>query len=185
MEEKRTFKKGDFITFDNKPGSFVIFEGIDISTTSYKKLSVIANYDPSKYRQHEDGTYRTSPFLEVATKFTRCEKTVDEEKETYWVRLCTEAEKGKALEKLAEYGYGWDEENLAITNKNTGELIRKVVEPKVEYHGEIIRPITEKFKKLLRLFCVESNKKKYSYSGTGYPYGRYWDEDYEYCGYYD
>lgn len=180
MEEKKTFKKGDFITYDNKPGSFVIFEGIDNSTSSYKKLSVIANYDPSKYRQHDDGTYRTSPFLEVATKDTRCEKTLDDEKETFWVRLCTPREKENALAKLEEYGYYWNEDLLALIDKETGEIIRKVITPKIEYHGEIIKPITEKFKKLLRMFCIETNRKKYSYQNdTRYQYGRYWDE----CGY--
>jgi hypothetical protein len=187
--EKRFFKQGDFVTYDNKPGSFVIFEGIDNSTSNYKKLSVIVNYDPSKYRQHDDGTYRSSPFLEVATKNTRCEKTLDEDKETYWVRLCTPTEKAKALKTLEEYGYVWNEELLAIVDKNTGEIIRKVVAPKVEYHGEIIRPITKKFKKLLRMFCIETNKKKYSYQNSGYPYGRYpawdgYDDEYGY-GYYD
>lgn len=188
-EEKRTFKQGDFVTYDNKPGSFVIFEGIDNSTSTYKKLSVIVNYDPSKYRQHDDGVYRSSPFLEVATKDTRCEKTLDEDKETYWVRLCTPGEKERALAKLEEYGYAWNEELMAIVNKDTGEIIRKVVTPKVEYHGEIIRPITAKFKKLLRMFCIETNRKKYSYQNSGGygGYGRYgWDGyDDEYGCYYD
>jgi hypothetical protein len=183
--EKKFFKKGDFITYDNKPGSFVIYEGIDNSTTSYKKLSVIVNYDPSKYRQHEDGTYRTSPFLEVATKSARCEKTLDDDRETYWIRLCTPAEKEKAIDLLQENGYYWNEDLLAIIDIETGEIVRKIVEPKVEYHGEIIRPITEKFKKILRMFCVESNKKKYSYQNDYRYNGRYWDEYDECYGYYD
>ena len=178
MEDKKAFKKGDFITYDNKPGSFVIYEGIDMSTTSYKKLSVIANYDPSKYRKHDDGEYRNSPFLEVATSSTRCEKTLDDDKETYWIHICTPEQKEIAIKTLADYGYLWDDETLSLVDKNTGEIIRKVVTPKIKYDGQIIRPITEKLKKLLKMFCVETNRRKYNYQTNPYQGGRYWDDDY-------
>ena len=181
MEETRMFKKGDFITYNNKPGSFSIFEGIDLSTSSYKRFSVIVDYDPNKYRKHDDGEYKSSPFFEVATKTTRCDKTVDEGYETYWVRVCTDAEKERAIDIMQQYGYYWNEDLLAVINKETGEIIRKVVNPKLEYHGEIIRPITKRLKKLLRIFCVENNKKKYSATTYYYnPYYSYYDEYYDY-----
>lgn len=192
MEEFKVFEKGDFITETSKPGSFVIFEGINTSP-SYKKLSVIVNYEPSKYYKHDDGEYYTSPFFEIATNNSRCEKCLYDEKETYWFRLCTPLEKEKALEVLEEHGYKWDEETMSIIDIATGKVVRRVVEPKTKYSGEVVRPITKKLKDLLRCFCVESNKKKYTYSGgSTYPsyrgsydyydyYNRRWEEqDYYY-----
>ena len=46
MEEKRVFKQGDFLKKNNKSGSFMIYEGIDYSETTYKKLSLVCEYDP-------------------------------------------------------------------------------------------------------------------------------------------
>ena len=171
MEEYRVFQKGDFITETNKPGSFFIYEGINLSP-SYKKLSIIAQYDPSKYRKQDDGEYYSSPFLEIATNNSKCDKSLYEDKETYWCKICTPEQKEKALEVLRNYGYSWDDETLSIIDINTGEVVRKVTEPKTEYNGETVKPITKKLKDLLRGLCVESNKKKYSYSGGGssYPY---------------
>ena len=58
MDENKKFEKGQFLTNSNKPGSFVIFEGIERdSTTVTKRYSVIANYEPSKYRELPNGTW--------------------------------------------------------------------------------------------------------------------------------
>lgn len=171
IDNKNRFQPGDFLTSSNKPTSFCIFEGIDLSTSStYKKLSVLASYDPSKYCE-SDGGYRMMPFMEVAKKNKMCEKTIDSEVPCYWTRKCTESEKEEALKKLHDYGYLWDEEKKAILDAKTNEVVCKIYLPKYEYNGDIIKPISKQFKKILRMFCLDKNKKvEYNYSS----YNRYW-----------
>lgn len=171
---KNKFKPGDFITSSNKPTSFCIFEGVDVSTSStFKKLSVLVSYDPSKYCESDSG-YKMMPFLEVARSNKRCEKTVDTDESCYWTRKCSEVEKEEALRKLLEYGYIWDEENKTLLDSETNEVITKIHLPKLEYKGDIIKPISEKFKEILRMFCRDKNKKvEYSYPNSHY--SRYWD----------
>ena len=172
VSNSNKFKPGDFVTFSNKKGAFAIYEGVDISTSSYKKLTVILAYDPSKYTQTEEG-YKMIPTMETSTKHATCEKTLDTDESCYWTRKCTAEEIEEALEVMRNYGYLWDEENLAVVAIDSGDIITKVCLPKVEYKGQIIKPMTEKFKKLLRLFCLEKNKKvTYSYPDN---YSRYWD----------
>lgn len=173
------FKPGDFITFSNKSGAFAIYEGVDISTTTYKKLTAILTYDPAKYTQTTEG-YKMIPFMETSTKTKCCEKTIDTDESCYWTRKCTDEEVEEAIEVMRKYGYLWDEENLAVVAMDSGDIITQVRLPKLEYKGQIIKPMTDKFKKLLRLFCLDKNKKvEYSY-----PYSRYWGMDGEY-GYED
>ena len=172
MTSSKKFSPGDFVTFSNKKGAFAIYEGVDTSTSTYKKLTVILAYDPSKYTKTEDG-YQMIPFMEVSSKNSPCEKTLDTDEDSYWTRRCTEEEIEKALEVMRNYGYLWDKENLAVVSIDSGEVIAKVHLPKVEYKGQIIKPMTEKFKKMLRMFCLEKNKKvEHSYPSN---YSRYWD----------
>lgn len=172
MSTDKKFKPGDFITFSNKKDSFAIYEGNDVSTSTYKKLTTLLSYDPSKYTQTEEG-YIMIPNMDVSTKSKRCERTVETDEDTYWTRKCTAEEIEAALGIMREYGYLWDEKNLAVVAVGSGEVITKVYIPKIEYNGQILKPMTEKFKKLLKLFCLEKNKKvEYSYPS---PYSRYWD----------
>jgi len=177
---KREFTKGEFITNTNKPGSFAIFEGIEVeSATVNKKYSVIVSYEPKKYRELPNGRgWDSLPYLDVATKSTRCEQTVDGDTESFWWRPCTESEKETALSILQDYGYYWNDELCAIIAKDTGEIIRTIVEPKIEYNGDVVKPISNKFKKLLKKVCDEITKKKYSYQTTyygGYSCYDFWD----------
>lgn len=175
---KRTFKKGEFITNTNKPGSFAIFEGIECESYGVtKKYSAIASYDPSKYRENPNGGgWASLPYLEVATKTTRCTTTVDGDTESFWWRPCTEEEIEKATDILQDYGYYWNDDLLSIISKDTGEIVRTIVEPKVEYNGDVIKPISKKFKELLRKVCDNIIKDKYSYKTTTcYCYGDFWD----------
>lgn len=177
-ETKRTFKKGDFITNTNKPGSFAIFEGIEReSYTTSKKFSVIVYYDPNKYCENQNGSgWDYQKFLEVATTKTRCDQTVDGE-ESYWWKLCTEEEIEKAIQVLWDYGYCWNEKLLCIVNRETGEVVRPITEPNLKYNGETVRPISKRLKDLLIGACKKMIEKKYSYSSNYYQvcYGGFWD----------
>ena len=68
----------------------------------------------------------------------------------------------------------WDEKTLSILEETSGKVLASVKIPSLEYKGQIIKPMTDKFKKLLRLFCLEKNK-KVDYSRYSYEYNRYWD----------
>jgi flagellar basal body rod protein FlgC len=163
------FKPGDFITFTNKEGSFAIYEGVDVSTSTFKKLTTILSYDPSKYMQTDEG-YKMIPHMEVSTKLSNCEKTIDSNESNYWTRKCNEDEIKKALEIMKEYGYAWDKDNLSVVNSDTGSVIAKIHIPKIEYKGQIIKPTSFKLKQLLKMFCTQKNKKT-----TSYTYPGYWD----------
>lgn len=180
--EKRAFKKGEFITNTNKPGSFAIFEGIECeSYTTTKKYSVIAAYDPAKYRENpEGGGWATLPYLEVASAVTRCTTTVDGDTESFWWRPCNEREVERAMDILQSYGYYWNSDLQAIIAKDTGEIIRTIVEPKLEYNGDVVKPISQKLKELLKKVCDNIIKNKYSYQSNAayYCYGDFWDGEY-------
>ena len=182
---KRTFEKGEFITNTNKPGSFAIFEGVECESQSAycKKYSVIAYYDPSKYRELEHGGWGTSPHLDVATRTTRCEQTVDGDTTSYWWRPCNVNEKEKAIDLLQQYGYYWNDDLKAIVAKDTGDIVRTIVEPKLEYNGEVVKPISQRFKDLLRKVCDEIINRKYSYKSQSAAYyneyGGFWGEEWD------
>jgi hypothetical protein len=63
----KKFKRGDFLRKDNKKGSFMIYEGNNLSDTSYKRMTVICYYDPEAFQMGPIG-YEPKPKLEVATK---------------------------------------------------------------------------------------------------------------------
>lgn len=179
---KKQFKQGDFITYNNKKGSFAIYEGRTLSETKYLKTkSVIAWFDPADYqRTAPSGTYGYKPTLDVATYAKKCNKTVDTETEDTWWRICTEEEKKDAIQILNDYGYDWDDTLQAIVMLESREVVRTMIDPKIEYHGEVIKPMGDDLKLTLKTACLSKNK-SYSYGGSGYPnYGR---DMYE--GYYD
>ena len=171
MEEKKTFNKGDFIKRDNRKGTFMIYEGNNISDTCVKKLSLVCAYDPEKYMQTSIG-YDHVPYLDVATNDRRCGETIDTEKEDYWIKLCSPSEKAEAIKILKEYDYMWDEENLAMIDTTTGEIVKRIITPDNKYYGQVIKPITESFKNLLKQVCVKKNKPVYN---PNYNYREDWD----------
>lgn len=173
MGEKRVLKEGDFIKRDNRKGSFMIYEGKNISDTCVKKLTLICAYDPEKYMQTSAG-YDHVPYLDVAKDGKLCGETIDTDKEDYWISLCTPTEKADAIEILEQYGYVWDEENLALVDMVTGEIIKKIVIPDNTYYGEIVRPITDDFKGILKKSCLDKSKPTYpSYHNPSY---QDWDD---------
>jgi hypothetical protein len=175
MEEKRLIKPGDFIKRNNKDGSFMIFEGKNISETTYKRLTLVCEYDPEKYMMTEAG-YSHVPHLDMGTPTKRCEATIDTEREDYWISLCSDEERLRAERILLRYGYEWDAENLRMIDLETGEIVKKIITPDDTYYGQIIKPISDAFKAMLKRFCITKNKPTYSpqygYNGGG-EYG--WD----------
>lgn len=166
MEEtNKTFNKGDFIKYTVYNGStvnkvtFGIFEGIDLAPEFQytKKYSLAAYYDSWKYSSNinNGAGWGYAPFLEIAMDDKPCEKTIDTLKEDSWWKLCTQEEKQNAIAILAAYGYEWNEELLAIVDTNTGEIVHKIIVPKLEYNGEIIKPICKEFKNKLRSSLVK------------------------------
>ena len=152
-EEKQKFKKGDFLKKDTKKGSFMIYEGNNLSDTAYKRMTLVCYYDPEKFIQGDMG-YEQKPHLELGSKDKPCADTIDTEEEDFWIKKCSEAEKERALDILAKYGLYWDEENLELISIETGEIIRKVITPDNKYYGQTIKPISDKFKGLVRKYCL-------------------------------
>lgn len=189
MEGKRKFEKGDFLKYDNKPGSFAIFEGIDLMPTYQytKKYSVVVFFDPSKYCENENGCgWGTRPYLEVVKPNKPCEKTLDTLEEDYFWKVCTPREKEMALATLEEYGYEWDEENLELIEQTSGKVVYKIIVPKLEYNGDIIKPISKGNKKQLKNYVLSKNT--YSYGNNyncGYRQGGYYQGDMYENEYYD
>jgi hypothetical protein len=177
MEEiKKAFNKGDFIKYTTynsetqKKVTFGIFEGIDLAPEYQysKKFSLAAYYDSYKYCSNLDNGvgWGYAPVLEVARDGKQCEKTIDTLVEDSWWSLCTPIEKRNAIEILAGYGYEWNEELLALVDINTGEIVHKIIIPKLEYNGDTIKPICNEFKDKLKNSIIK--KAKPSYSGTNY-----------------
>lgn len=167
MDEKKTFKRGDFLRKDNKKGSFMIYEGNNLSTTLYKKMSLVCFYDPDKYVMGAIG-YEQKPNLEVASKTTPCETTIDTEQEDYWVKVCNEAEKAEALKILDSYGYHWNEETFELVDTTTGEIVKKILIPDDKYYGQVVKPITTEHKNLVKKCCLKKVAPSYGYQGVGY-----------------
>lgn len=185
-QTNKVFEKGEFIRYINKPTSFGIFEGIDLDPTMKyaKKWSMVLFFDPSKYCQNEDGGgYSSKPVLEVAKGANPCPKTIDTDKEDYSWRICTPTEKKECIEKLAEFGLEWDEENMELVDIMTREILHKVFIPKIEYNGEIVKPVCHEFKKIMKKYVIAENKPTYTnyggYTGCHSPYynGRYSEYD--------
>jgi hypothetical protein len=171
MAEKKTFNKGDFVKYssynsatDNKV-TFGIFEGVDLAPEYQytKKFSLAAYYDSYKYCSNLDNGigWGYAPSLDVATKEKPCEKTIDTLEEDSWWSLCTPIEKKNAIEILASYGYEWDEELLALVDTNTGEIVHKIIIPKIEYNGETIKPICKEYKSKLKKSIIDKSKPTY------------------------
>ena len=162
-EEKRKFNKGDFLTKNNKKGSFMIYEGNNLSDTSYKRMTLVCYYDPEKFEMGAIG-YEQKPSLEVATKYKACTTTIDTEEEDYWIHICSDQEREEAMNVLAKYGLYWDEQGQQLVHMETGEVIRKITTPDNKYYGQVIKPITTKFKDLIKKYCADKITPKYDYS---------------------
>ena len=167
----KRFERGEFLRKDTKKGSFMIYEGNNLSSSSYKMMSLVCFYDPEKYQMGPIG-YETKPSLEVGTKLKPCATTIDTEEEDFWIKRCSENEKDEALRILAKHGLYWDEKDLALVDITSGEVIRKIVIPDDKYYGQIIRPKSNKFKELIKKCCVNKVKVETRYQGC---YDEYYD----------
>jgi len=165
----KIFEKGDFVGWINVPGSFGIYEGKNLNTngTYPKKMSLIMYYNPRKYMQVGD-SYKEQPYMEVAENGNPCEKTIDTDKEDYWWHVLTPMQYENALNVLEKHGYRWDEESLALIKIDTGEIVKQIAAPKLEYNGEIVKPIRQDFKsKLTNFVKTQTKSTPYYYSGYG------------------
>lgn len=188
--EKRTFNKGDFVKYCvNNNGTkvtFGIFEGIDLEPSYQytKKYSLLLYYDSRKYcNQSTNGNdWGYKPSLEVSLNGKPCEKSIDTLEEDTWWSLCTPEEKENAIHVLHSYGYEWDEELMSLIDIKTGEIVRKIIIPKIEYNGEIIKPITQTLKdKLKKVVKKKNTTSVYGY----YPPCQSVHYGHGYDGYYD
>lgn len=182
---EKFFNKGDFVKYvtfnkDKEKVTFGIFEGVDLAPQwQYaKKYSLVAYYDSYQYCSNPNigGAWEYRPVLTVASKNKECEKTIDTLVEDTWWKPCSEEEKKQALEILESYGYHWDEELLALVDMETGEIVHKIVAPKLEYHGDTIKPICSNLREKLKKSVL--GQVKTSVNNTHYSYGRY-DEFYD------
>jgi hypothetical protein len=46
---------------------------------------------------------------------------------------------------------------MSLIDITTGEVVCKITKPDNTYYGQIIRPISEAFKALLKKFCLDKN----------------------------
>ena len=162
-KEKVRFQKGDFLKKNHKKGSFMIYEGDDISTTNFKKITLLLFYDPEAYERNSMGVYEQTPRLYVGDKYKPSSETIDTMVEDYWISICNEEEIQAAHQKLQEYGYKWDAEKMELTKIENGELVRKIIVPDNTYYGHIIKPSPNQFKDLAQKYCQEENKVTTSY----------------------
>jgi len=156
------FQRGDFLRKDSKKGSFMIYEGNNLSDTAYKRMSLVCYYDPEKFMMGPVG-YEQQPNLELATKYKPCETTIDTEEEDYWIKKCNDREKQTAMDILAKNKLYWDEENFELISLETGETIRKIIIPDNTYYGQVVRPKNDKFKELLKKWCIKKIPPVYTY----------------------
>lgn len=180
--EKQTFNKGDFLKYTSYSATgadvfrFGIFEGIDLEPSYQytKKYSLAVFYDGRKYCQEKDGSgwdYRA--VLEVTKNGKYCEKTIDTLCEDTWWAICTPEEKERAIRILALYGYEWNEELMSLIDTNTGEVVHKIIVPKLEYKGDTIKPIREDLKNKLKHSVISKN----TYTASPYYHNRYGEYD--------
>ena len=153
-QEKRTFKRGDFLTYGNSIGSFYIYGG-DIVDDPYvysrysKKYSLLLSFEPRKYMKNANGDWDWGEYFRVNDD----ERTINTDKEDFWYRLCTKDEKETALKIMNEHGYTWDEETLSVISIVTGEIIASAKEAEIIYYGDRIKPITTDRMMILKKAC--------------------------------
>ena len=164
----KKFERGEFLRKDTKKGSFMIFEGNNLSENAYKRLTLICFYDPEAFQMGPLG-YEQKPQLEVGTKIAPCTTTIDTDEEDFWIKRCNDNEKAAAMEILKKHGLFWNEEACELIDLETGEVIRRIIVPDNTYYGQIIRPISEKFKALLKKWVISKLTPSYSH---------YYDGDY-------
>lgn len=168
------FKPGDFIRRCYDKEHFYIYEGEDRSISQYyKKFSVAVEYDPKTNGKWDSscGKFNYDPLLLFDGKNGSLTIDANEENTTY--EILPEKDKEKALEVLSKYGYYWDDKDMTLCDTSSGEIVFKIAQPKIEYHGELIHVITKSLKDFLLSIC--RSKAKPSYSGySGYNcYGNY------------
>ena len=73
------------------------------------------------------------------------------------------------LEK--QYNIKWDEENMALIDMKSGEILHKIVTPKLEYLGDTIKLTCSALKNKLKDFVKSKNKS--TYGNGSYPSYRY------------
>jgi hypothetical protein len=190
--EKNIFNKGDFVKYvtysTSKEFKFGIFEGVELPTSNEysKKYSLALFYDSNKYFSNLDNGvgWGYQPFLDIASKDKPCDKQIDTLEEDSWWKVCSDEEKEAALRILEDYGYAWNEETMEVIDLKTGEIVHKIIVPKIEYNGEIIKPIEENLKDKLKQATLAQNSQKttssyysgnYSYGYQGYNRLEYWD----------
>lgn len=179
----KQFNKGDFIKYksyaNNEYVAFGIFEGVDMEPEYQyaKKYSLVLYYDSHKYCSQMDNEkgWGYQEVLDVGTKQKKCEKTVDTlEENAYW-SLCTPSEKENALHILAQYGYEWDEESFSLIDAETREVVHQIIMPKLEYNGDMIKPICNDLRDKLKQSVISKGKTTHTNNGYYYnnEYGRY------------
>jgi hypothetical protein len=68
---------------------------------------------------------------------------------------------------------------MSVIQKDTGEIIRTAANPKIEYNGDVVKPISQETKNMMKSVCDKIIEKKYSYTtGRQYCYGGFWDGEY-------
>lgn len=80
------------------------------------------------------------------------------------------------MEILASYGIDWDEEEMTLTNVETGEILHRIIIPKIEYNGDVIKPICNELKSKLRTAVLSKNKASHPNQYNAYGYNGYYDE---------
>ena len=183
MDEKRQFERGDIITKSSVKGWFVIYDGTPINVTTYtKKYALVLYYDPEKYQKVDDsGTWDKREFLSYATCTEACAENIDENKETFWYTIAEGEDLEAVHKKLAEMHLHWDRDTLTLTNTETGEVIKQLKSPKLNYDGLPIIPSNG----FLRSICAtidKVNPKETAGSGAYHNpyYGRYGEDYYDY-----
>ena len=175
-----SFKKGDFIKNKQQHGSFAIFEGRDVTPSTYvtRHYSLALYYNPKKYMLQENGSWDYSPTLEVSTPSEPCKTDVDTMREDYWWGPCSDSEVMTAMQILYDNGYIYDPDTMTLTDRVSGKVIRQLADPTPSYNGEKIKPITKGLRHSLHS-CIHFKAARTSYnSGNNYYHDQYyphWD----------
>lgn len=173
------FKKGQFVRERTSPDTFAIFEGnlVESTTTYRKQYSLLLYYNPKHYCKMREGVWDYKETLVYKNGPEKCEKTTDTLKEDNWWIALSEEEIEKAMTKLLEKGFIWDEENATLYDKEGTEVCHVKLPPKPEYHGEKV--MLSRAKVTTKMLVVEEPSTT-PVPCTAYPQGHgymgRWDE---------
>ena len=208
INEKRKFNKGDFVKLntyascDEGDFSFGIYEGIDLNpNVKYSKMRSLALfYNHKKYDKYDSEVgYVYKKVLSYCHNGIKCERGIWTDKEDSSWSLCTEEEMERAIKTLEEHGFLWNKDTLELINKDTKEVVYKIIVPKNEYDGREINSNNNELKKKLKDSVISELKASVSQTPTypnynhAYGYGGNYDDlpfppynsdDYN-CDYYD